>query len=289
MDARLFESNAVVSVDVRRISPGYMRTMDIAVRSGREFTSQDSRGSSWVALVNATAAKQLWPGQNPIGKRLLFGARTWREVIGVVGDVRHTGIDHAPVAEVYRPFFQQPTSDMSLVLRTDGSPSPELVTAIRRQIVALDPARIVEDVTTIDGIIDRSTAARRSATHLVTWLGITAIALTMLGAYGVTAHTVARRTRDLAVRMAVGATRRSIVGHLLLRSAIAAALGTLAGVGASIVLVRLAASVMFQADSIEQWSLALAGISVFLTAMASCWWPAYSGSAIDLRQTLAEE
>jgi putative ABC transport system permease protein len=214
------------------------------LRAGRFFTDAD-RGRN-VALVSPLTAERLWPGQNPLGKRFHVGGdqSPLNEVVGVAGDVRGVSLNKSPSPTVYLPYWQRNFNQVSLAVRTEMPPLAAS-SAIRAAIRAVDPEMPVPAFRTMDEIVAESVAQRRFQMTLVLLFGLTALLLASLGIYGVVSYSVAQRTNEMGIRLALGASSSGIRTLVLRQSLPPVVLGLGAGVVASLALSRVLSSLLF--------------------------------------------
>jgi predicted permease len=231
-------------------TPGYFEAMRIPLRGGRLFSNRDTRDAPRVAIVGESTARRLWPGQDPIGKQLAFSSFTpggprsvWRTVVGVVSDVRYRGLEEAQL-DIYDAALQTGRPADNVVVRTSGSPEA-LAPAIRAVARELDPASTVDAVTTLDAVVERAAAPRR----LTMWLFVTfaslAFGLAALGLFSVVALDVSHRAREFAIRMALGATRHTILRGVLTRAGARVAVGLGLGLAGAAVASRSLRGLLF--------------------------------------------
>jgi putative ABC transport system permease protein len=269
----------------RAVTPGYFGALGIALRRGRAFDARDDAQGPKVALVNQTLAARLWPGEDPLGKRLALDfeamrffrdrppqldlASGLREVVGVVADVRHSRLDAQPAPELYVPFAQRPSPDMTLVLRGAGGPAA-LASAARAALKALDPDQPLAGVTTVSALVETALAPSRFHLRLLGAFAALAFVLAAVGLYGVVAHSVARRTGEIGVRMALGAARRDVVAMVLREAAALSALGLALGGAAALALARALRSVLYAVSPADPAAYAAAAVALAaMTALAS--------------------
>jgi putative ABC transport system permease protein len=215
-------------------TPGYFETMRIPLRAGRFFTDRDTRAAPRVAIVGESTARRLWPGQDPIGKRLWMSSFTpegppseWRSVVGVVSDVRYRGIEETQL-DIYDAALQTGRAADNIVVRTAGDPRP-LVADVRGAARALDSSSIVDNITTMDAVVERAEAPRRLTMWLFVAFATLAFGLAAVGLFSVVALDVTNRGREFATRIALGASRRSVVRGVLARAALQVATGLTIG------------------------------------------------------------
>jgi predicted permease len=266
----------------RVVSPGYFAALGIPRKSGRVFTDDDRLGTDRVVVVDENLAKQYWPGQDPIGRRILGGSSTpWATIVGVVGNVLHTNLaGESDKGTYYQCLYQRPMSGSGLVvrLRPGGEPSPAVIAAA---VKAIDPTIPVQRAGTMLQRLDESLSARRFVVHLLIFFAGVALLMAALGLYGVISYSVLQRTQEIGVRMALGAGRRSVVGLVLQQGTALALVGIVAGGAASAGLNRLLASQLFGVSPFDPLTFAGMVVVLMLTAFAASFIPAYAASRID--------
>jgi putative ABC transport system permease protein len=241
--------------DWQAVSPGYFETMSIPVLQGRDFAASDRVGAPGAIIVNRTLARQVWPAGNAIGQRVMLGGggadSVWRTVVAIVGDVRHRGLTASPRPEMFLPYDQFPAGtgtappSMHVVLRTAGDPAA-LATALASTVADIDPDVPLSGIQTMEVALSSWAAERRLVMLLVTGFALVALALGSVGIYGVMAHLVAQREREIGVRMALGAVPGQIVGLVVSQSAGLVGLGIVAGMLGALAVTRLLAGLLFQ-------------------------------------------
>jgi predicted permease len=233
---------------VRTVTPGYLTAMKIRLLSGRDFTDNDNAGAPKVAIINETMAKRFWPGENAIGKRIEAmdpSHQNFMVVVGIVADPRNISLDQQPAPEFYLPFEQIPPalfgtlqSSMVIVARTAPDPTT-MARALRNAVDTVDPSLPLASVATMEELVKASLATARFNTMLLSVFGAIALILASVGVYGVVAYSVSQRTREIALRLAIGATPGNIAGFLIRRAMAPVGIGALVGVGLSVTTTRL--------------------------------------------------
>jgi putative ABC transport system permease protein len=268
----------------RAATDGYFRTMNMRLLRGRPFDAHDTAAAAPVAIVNETMARRFWPGGNPVGQRLKFGqpdaALPWTTVVGIVGDVRHAALQTDPEPEIYVPQAQDPSMHMYVALRSNA-PAATLVRAIGDRVQAIDRTLPIFRVEPLDDIVDTAIAEPRLNARLIGAFGLIAVLLAVGGTYGVVSYAMSRRTREIGVRLALGATPRDVMRLLMRRGAGATALGALAGAGAALVLMRLLASMLFGVTAHDPAVFVAAPFALIAVALAACAMPAWRAARID--------
>jgi putative ABC transport system permease protein len=264
-------------------SPSYFKTLGIPLLQGREFTEADKEDAPPVMIINETLARQFFPGENPIGKRIRQNANSrnpFREVIGVVGDVKYSGIGEPTKYAIYEPSLQNPSSSVYLAVR--GATNPvTLVPAIRSEVWSLDKDLPVTQVRTMDELIYRSKAEPRFRTMLLGFFGGVALLLAALGIYGVISYSVMQRTHEIGIRMALGANAPDVVRLVVGQGFRLAGIGVSIGLLGAFALTRLMSKLLFGVSPTDPLTFVV--ISVLLTgvALAASFVPARRATKVD--------
>jgi putative ABC transport system permease protein len=278
------------------VRPDYFETMRIPVLGGRRFASTDGEGAAPVAIVSRTMAEELWPGENPIGRRIRVPGSPYsplRTVVGVVGDVRHYGL-HMPVTkQAYLPHAQPPYGPqrfMTMVVRTMPDRDPlSLVPAVREHVRSIDPLQPITRIQTYDDIVAQSMATRRFTLVLLASFAATAVLLAIGGLYGALSYVVSQRARDIGVRVALGASARVITGLVVRQGMAPAMAGLAAGVLASLAIGRAIESMLFGISSRDLVTYAAVVTMIVAGALAACLFPARRAASVDVAETLRAE
>lgn len=280
----------------RNVTPDYFNALGISLRAGRFFTERDNGDSPKVAIINETMAQRYWPRENPIGKRvaLNFEAMKFhpdrapdldipsgmREIVGVVADVRHTGLMTAPVPEMYVPFEQRPIRDMTLVVRASGDPLA-LTGAVRQQVLSTDPDQPVANITTMAQLLSASVAQPRFNFMLLTVFACVALALAAVGIYGVISYSVAQRTREIGIRMALGAQASDVLRLVLGQGFRLILLGLALGLLAALALTRVLAGLLFEVKPTDPLTYGAIALLLAGVAALACYVPARRAAKVD--------
>ncbi len=284
-------ADAPPTAQVYYITPDYFRALNIPLLAGRVYDQQDDNQP--YVIVNQHMARTFWPGDNAVGKRLATGVfvtgpwgsnQTWSTVIGVVGDVKQFGLD----SEAANAFYFLWYGGTHLVLQTASDPL-SLVSAVRREIRALDSTLPVSDIATMDQIVDASSASRRFTTILLSIFAALAVALALIGIYGVMSWTVAQRRREIGVRMALGADGPSIFRLILARGVTLSAIGLAIGLAVTLALSRVLGSLLFEISPHDPWILSGVSLLMIAVAAAACYGPARRATEVDPLDTLRSE
>ena len=275
--------------NLRMISDEYVQAIGMRLIEGRSFNSSDGANTLLVALVNQTAAKSFWRGVDPVGTRFQHNSGRWVTVIGTVGDVRQGGLDQPPRPEIYLPYqqwdFFRPTY---LAVRTTGDPM-SVANAVREQIWAVDKDQPVKAVMPLDQMLSDYLAPRELQSSLLGGFAGFALLLAALGIYGVVAFSVARHTKEIGVRVALGAQRWDILRNVLGQGLKLAAIGIVIGVAAALALSQLLSTLLFGISATDP--LTFVGASLFLAFVAAvaCWIPARRAMKVDPMVALRHE
>lgn len=266
---------------VRIASDGYLKAMGISLLAGRDFTAHDSTPDKPVIIINATLARTLWPGQNPIGQVLAGAGYVDREVIGVVSDVRHLALEQASGCEMYLPIRQsRDYSAVDLVFRS-GLSSAELAAPLRRALAAIDPTLPANDFQPMQQMVDKAISPRRFVVLMLTGFSGFALVLAALGIYGVIQYSVTQRTQEIGIRMALGASATGLQASIIQQTLALAAIGVALGLFASWGLSRAISSMLFDVSADDP--ITFLGTIVILAAVAAMagYLPARRASRID--------
>ena len=268
------------------ISPDYFTTFRIPMRRGRGFTAQDRAGAPPVAVINRASAAQLWPGQDPIGRQLTIGGPGQPAgpltVVGLIDNLRSASLDATPQPEIYRPAAQQSDlREMWVALRSSNGRPLQLVGAIRDAVHQADAEQSIGDVVSLEQLIGRQTAARRFNTTLLTIFALLAVGLALVGIYGVTAYAVTQRTRELGIRMALGARGVDVVRLLMRESLRRVALGVGLGLVAALGVTRALSAMLFEVAPRDAVTFAATALLLVAVALAATWLPARRATKVD--------
>jgi putative ABC transport system permease protein len=250
--------------DIRAASPGYFETMKIALLKGRFLGERDRQGSPGVMVINETMARRYFQGEDPIG-RVVVNPHGKGEVVGIVGDVKHYGLDSQPRSELFLPSLQQPFPGMALVVRTASDPAG-FIDQIRREVLAVDPEQPIYDVKTMAEAVSQSVFLPRISMLLLVAFAVSALLLAVVGIYGVVSYSVTQRTRELGVRMALGAESRDTMRLVVGRSMTLVGGGVLCGLVASFLVTRVIRGLLFEISPLDP--IVFAGVAILLTVAA---------------------
>jgi putative ABC transport system permease protein len=280
------------STDVRPVTPGFFRTMDIPHVMGRDFAASDRNDSPGVAIVNETLVQQHLSDGNPIGKRLHVNAgpgdRLDYEIIGVVGDIKLSTLDAQVRPTVYLPHTQLAIPIMTLVARTDVNPL-SLARSVAAEVHAIDPELPLADVRTMDDVVASTLARPRIVAVLIAAFALMALALAAVGVYGVMAYSVAQRTQEIGVRMALGATTESVFELVLGQALRFVGVGVVAGLAVAAAATRVLSTMLYQTEPLDPATFIATAIVLTLVAMLASYVPARRGTRIAPVEALRAE
>jgi putative ABC transport system permease protein len=266
-------------ISTRLVSPGYFTTVGLPLLRGRLLSDRDAVDAPKVAVINAAAAKHYFAGEDPLGHRLNFWGQ-WREIIGIVGDERFHGLTEAAPAAVYTPLAQTPAAAVTLLARTAGEPAG-VVSAVRREIWGVDGDIALFDVGTMQAALSESVARQRFTMLLLGVFAAAATVLALLGVYGVLSYTVAQRTGEMGIRMALGARRGEIVRLILGRGAMLVVVGLGVGLVASLTGSRVLAHLLFGIGSTDPATYIVASVAIAAVALGASYVPARRAAGVD--------
>jgi putative ABC transport system permease protein len=292
-EGRSLDLASSISSDLRLVTPGYFRTMGLRLRAGRTFTAHDGPRAPKVMVINEALAREAWPGQDPLGKRIACceagpdGNPAWKTVVGVVADVRAHGLERDPEPEFYLPMPQAPEGawrwigrTMTLAIRSEGDPM-SLAGAMREAVAAVDRSLPVYAISTMDGRRAESLASTRFSTLLLGGFGGIALLLAAVGVYGVISYGVTQRTQEIGIRVALGAgtgrVLRLVVGHAAALTGGGLALGLLGAV----LLSRMVGGLLFRVSPTDPPTLAVGALVLSAVAFAAALVPAQRAARVD--------
>ena len=270
-----------VLVQTNNIASGFFETLGIPFLRGRDFAETDNQQAPKVMIINEAMAVRFWPGQDVIGKRLkLFGDQDFRQVVGLVADSKYNSLTEPRRAFMYVPLLQEYVPQINLHIRT-GSDAKALVSALRNEIQQIDPSLPIGNVQTLSERVENSLGGERSQATLYGAGGILALVLAGVGLYGVMSYTVAQRTREIGIRMALGAGRGNVMGLVLKQGVTLVSLGVVLGLGAAFGITRLLASLLFGVSAVDPITfVATSGILIIVALLAS-YVPARRATKVD--------
>ena len=265
--------------DFRRVNQHYLQTLRIPLLRGRSFTEQDVRQSAKVLVISELLASQVFPNEDPIGKRLLLVMSDQPfEIIGIAGDIRHRALETQPFPAMYLPTYA--TGWTNLVIRTQGDPA-SIAGAVRKEVHALDPDQPIADVKTMEQWLDTAVAAPRYRTVLLGLFALLALVLASTGIYGVMSYSVAQRTHEIGVRMALGARQLDVLKLVVLQGMGLVIIGVALGLVGAIALTRVMSTLLFGVGAKDPFTFAVVATLLSLVAFVACYIPARRASRVD--------
>jgi putative ABC transport system permease protein len=267
---------------ISSISPLYLETMGIPLLSGRRFTDHDREPAPAVIIVNVAMAKKYWPSEDPIGKRIRFDESTdeWLTVVGLAANSRNLGLDTEPGPLLYMPFHYFPLQFMSLVARSPGG-TGAVASAVRAEIHAIDPELPVDRARPLSEVVHASVAEPRFRTMLLSGFAVTALLLAAIGVYGLISNSVAQRTREIGIRVALGARTSQVVGPIVAEGMILALIGVGLGLAGAAAATRLIATVLFGVEPTDPLTFSAVAMLLLLVALLASYIPARRALRVD--------
>lgn len=277
-------------VCIETISPDYAKVLRVPLERGREFTAEDNQTTPTVAMVNQAFARLYWPNENPIGKHILLGPITAPvEVVGVFGDEKNNGLARDAFPEMFLPFPNLPWSHLRVSLRSAGGDPMALVSAARERIAHIDGDQPITEVQTLEQIVADSRGQSRFTTALLGIFSVLALALALVGIYGVISYGVAQRTQELGIRMALGATQGDVLKLVVGRGLALAAGGIATGLVASSLLTPLMKSLLYHVSPADPVTMVASGLLFLTAALFASYIPARRAMQIDPADALRYE
>jgi predicted permease len=279
--------------DIRTVTPGYLRTINVPLKRGRQLEWSDKTGSRLVAVVDEEMARRYWPKEDPIGKRLTFNNLTdstvdWITVVGVVEHTMHEGLDGDRRVQMYLSLAQNAQGFQSFVVRTSGDPMAQ-VTPIKTALKRLDADLPISGVNTRETLVDRSTGSRRFSMVLLGIFSSLAALLAAIGLYGVMSYTVTQRSKELGVRLALGAHTRDVLRLVLKQGMMLVAIGVVLGLGAALALTRVLRTMLFNVSTTDPLTFGLIALLLVGVTLIATWLPARRATRVDPVVVLRED
>ena len=266
------------------ISPDYFGALGTPIREGREFTVRDDDNAAKAVIVNEFLARKWFPNENAVGKRLQIinseQSNEWREIVGVVGNVRYSGLDDAATATIYTPFAQTPFLWSYLMIRT-AVPPETLIASVRQAIKGIDPALDPASFRPLDQVVANSVSPQRFYTFLLGSFAALALVLATVGIYGVIAYAVTQRTHEIGLRLALGAGRGSVLKLVLRQGLLLALTGIVIGLIGASMMTRLLTTLLFEVSPTDPATFASIALLLLITAFLACWIPARRAMKVD--------
>ncbi len=287
------QPNERVGFNFNIITPNYFQTLGTPLAQGREFTAQDAAGAPPVVIVNEATARRYWPGQDAIGKRLKYGnLDQFAEVVGVVRNSRDKGLTVDPRPAIYAPLLQQYAPDMTLHVRT-AMEAQTMLAAMRREAQSLDAQLPVHNLGTLAEQKDGSLYEERLAAALLTLFGVLALSLAAVGLYGVMSYGVTQRTREIGIRLALGAQPRDVLKLVIKQGMILTIIGLATGLAGALALTRLMSTLMsnllYGVTATDPLTFAVIALLLTAVGLLACWVPARRAAKVDPLVALRHE
>jgi putative ABC transport system permease protein len=277
-------SELALELPFDRVQPNYFQTMGIQLLQGRAFTTQDTRDSPRVAIVNETFVKRYFSNEDPVGKRFTFGGAgpnaRWISIVGVVRDSKRQGVDQPVRIESWMPLAQMPSGSMDVVLRTTGDPLA-LGNAVRDAVWSLDRDLPIPRIQTMEQILSERVAQRRLNMLLLGLFALVALILAAVGIYGVMNYAVTQRTNEIGVRMALGAQASDVLRLIVRQGMTLVVVGVVIGLAATFTLTRLMASLLFGVSATDPITFAAIAVLLIGVALVACLIPARRATKVD--------
>lgn len=268
-------------IDIEAISPQWFQTLRVPLRAGRDFTAADNAGAPKVVIVNETFARRFWPNDNPLGKHIVVGRGPGpSEVIGMAADIKNKGLEQETQAQLYLPFAQLPWGDMNLLVRTAVAPQ-SIISAVRAQIAAVDPDQPITKIQTVEEIMDSSRSQPRFTMLLLGVFSATALALALIGIYGVLSYSVAQRRQEFGIRLALGAEHADILQLVVRQGLLLAIAGIAIGLMAALLFTRLMSSMLYKVGALDLETFILTPLLFLGIALFASYLPARRATKVN--------
>jgi predicted permease len=291
---RTAANDPAILTRIHIVSSGYLSTLGVPLVRGRPLTANDTATTVPVAVINETAANRFWNGADPIGKRLSLsygkpeGGEVWRQVVGVVKSTRHGGLVQDPGPEVYVPVEQEPWPSFLLFVRS-SLPQSEIARAIRQAVTAVNKNQPIQHIISMDDLLADSISTQRFSVLLLGGFSVLALILAMMGVYGVVSYTVAQRTPEIGIRIALGAQSRDVLRLILAQGLKPVLIGSGIGLMLGLALSRVLSSLLYGVTATDPATLAIVALLLTLAALLACYLPARRATKVDPMAALRTE
>jgi len=287
-----FPPSEQIEATISPVSPGFFEAMQVRLMRGRFFDAQqDKDGGPGTIVINESFANRYWPDQDPVGKRMVFGRpgpqNPWRTIVGVAGDMRRRGLHRGARLETFAPATQGVGRNMQLLVPTNGDPL-SLVASVRAEIRALDRSAPITAVSTVEALVGESLAIRKFQAWLLALFSGLAVVLAAVGIFGLMAQSVVRRTQEIGVRVALGATPSQVLGLVLRQGLLLAAAGIVLGIGGALMVARALRSMLYGVGAADPVSYAAAAALLLMSVVVATVVPAWRASRVDPTVALRE-
>ncbi len=278
------------SAPTMMVSPAYFRTLHVPLLAGHPFSQDDTDQSIPVAIINASFAQRFFGKADPLGKRIHYGepSNPWVTIVGITADVHHEGLEKESNSELFLPYAQNFPFQVGIAVRSTLPPAT-LLPAIRQQIAKIDPAQPIFDIATMDHRLSESTGSRRTQTALISSFAFIALCLAAIGVYGVLSYAVSQRTREIGIRMALGAQKGTILRSVVRRGALLALSGIVIGLAISFAIVRYLTSFLYHVRPLDWISFTVAAVLLLALAILASYIPARRAANVDPMTALRYE
>jgi putative ABC transport system permease protein len=267
--------------DYTTVTPDFFRTLQIPLLKGRQFTTQDTKDSPGVIIIDDILARKVWPNEDPIGRRFTVGfEKTPREIVGVVGSIKQTTLDAEARPAMYMPHLQSPNNGMTVLVRASGDPLA-IATAVREQVRTIDRDIPVTHIQSMVQVLGASVAQQRFSMLVVGLFAALALVLSTVGIYGVMAYSVSRRAHEIGVRMALGARTGQVLQLVLREGMTLTLIGIAIGLLGSFALTRLMATLLFGVSAKDPFTFVSVAILLAAVALLACYIPARRATKVD--------
>jgi putative ABC transport system permease protein len=275
-----------ITMDYQVVSPDYFSTLEVPLKRGRGFSEADAGNAERVIVINEALARRYWPNEDPIGKRMMIGEsskeNSWRKIVGVVGDIRHASLSETPVPTAFISYRQDLESwpRMGFAIKTKGDPA-SLTPLVRKELAGIDPTQPVYAIEPMENLLREAVAQRRFIMLLLGSLSSIALALALVGIYGVISFSVGERTQEIGIRMALGARAVDVLRMVLSQGVRVIAIGIVIGVAAALALTRLLTSFLFEVSATDLRTFSFVAVLLGAIALLACYIPARRATKVD--------